>query len=441
VYAGGAHSCVLFNDGSVKCWGDNSKGQLGIRISTGTIGLGSDMGDNLPFVTLGTNGETAKFLTLGFQHTCAVLNNDTLKCWGSNNKGQLGIDNTSNVGTLSTGTLALQNLNSINLETTVKQLPNGTPVSAGYESTCAILANDSVKCWGANSGGGLTYGGILGTNSAAASLIGNASGSMATAGTAIIGNLIPAYVGVGYNHACIVGTSGGQNAMKCWGGDSRNNGVNGAWNNTNKGMGDAATEMESVGNFIFGSGTLISSMTTSYSHNCSILSDSSIRCWGDNASGQLGIGSIINTNAGNSNHAIITSGDLSPVSNVTVGTSVLELFAGQNHNCATVNTVPVKVKCWGGNSNGQLGIDSTQNIGISGFTVSASTFAQIPTSVNIVMVAAGYNHNCALLQDNTITCWGLNTSGQLGRGDNKVNIGTTANPMSLLTAPVKLTGQ
>ena len=134
------HGCSLQSDGLVKCWGQATYGQLGSG-DTNNRGDGpNEMGSNLPFVDLGT-GKTAKEIVAGVLYTCAILNDDTLKCWGIN-EGQLGYgdsdvrgDNINEMG---------DNLPLVDLGTgkTVKQ------VATGEKHTCAILNDDTVKCWG-----------------------------------------------------------------------------------------------------------------------------------------------------------------------------------------------------------------------------------------------------------------------------------------------------
>ena len=144
IAAGYSHTCALLSEGSVKCWGDNSKGQLG-------------QGTNFSNINLGTN-LTAKSISVGILHTCATLSNDKVKCWGSNWQGQLGYDHTQTLGDgLDQDRREVDemgdNLPFLDLGTnrTVKT------VVAGSLHTCAILDNDRVKCWGNNSHGQLGY--------------------------------------------------------------------------------------------------------------------------------------------------------------------------------------------------------------------------------------------------------------------------------------------
>ena len=102
--AAGNQSCALLDNASVKCWGENAQGQLGID-NTNLMGDETgDMGDNLPSIDLGT-GRTATAIAAGYFHTCAALDNGAVKCWGDNFYGQLGIGTTDDMGN-NTGEMA-----------------------------------------------------------------------------------------------------------------------------------------------------------------------------------------------------------------------------------------------------------------------------------------------------------------------------------------------
>jgi len=170
IAAGYFHSCALLDNASVKCWGMNDYGQLGIDNNT-------QMGDNsgemaqLTGINLGT-GRTATAIAAGDYHTCALLDNASVKCWGRNYEGQLGIDNSTNMGDNSSEMALLPTVN-LGTGRTAKA------ISAGFELTCALLDNASVKCWGFN------YLGLLGivinTN------MGDNSGEMAVLPTVNLG--------------------------------------------------------------------------------------------------------------------------------------------------------------------------------------------------------------------------------------------------------------
>ena len=77
--AGGEFGCALLSDGSVKCWGGNSNGELGDATTTDRA---------TPVQVFGLSGVTA--ITVGFDHTCATRSDGTVKCWGADADGQLG---------------------------------------------------------------------------------------------------------------------------------------------------------------------------------------------------------------------------------------------------------------------------------------------------------------------------------------------------------------
>ena len=97
ITTGSAHSCFMLDNGSVKCWGKNNMGQLGLGDTSNRGDNSSEMGDNLTTIDLGT-GRTATAIEAGNHHTCAILDNASIKCWGSNASGQLGLGDTSNRG-------------------------------------------------------------------------------------------------------------------------------------------------------------------------------------------------------------------------------------------------------------------------------------------------------------------------------------------------------
>jgi len=142
IAAGEAHACALFDDGAVRCWGLNSAGQIGLGTSEGAIGdEDTDVGDFFPRVSLGT-GITAKSIYATGQSTCVITSKNLLKCWGLNDQGQLGIGSLSNYGDRSRETP--NNLAGISLGTG----RTARVVDMYWNHFCADLDNGQLKCWG-----------------------------------------------------------------------------------------------------------------------------------------------------------------------------------------------------------------------------------------------------------------------------------------------------
>ena len=164
IVAGDNHTCVIllddneinpsdnFND-RVLCWGYNAKGQLG---QDDTLNHGAEPDANsqddqpslissLPYINLGS-GRTAKSITAGQNHTCALLDNNTVKCWGYNILGQLGQNNVIDYGTTDSNPNRMSDLGSISLGRNAAAIFTGI----GSNHTCAVLDNNTVKCWGNN---------------------------------------------------------------------------------------------------------------------------------------------------------------------------------------------------------------------------------------------------------------------------------------------------
>ena len=129
VTAGGAHSCALGSTGLVGCWGSNVYGQLGNSALQNPTTFFRPVVQAIP-------GISASAISAGESHTCALLTDTTVSCWGLNSSGQLGIDS---------------NVNS-NTPVTVPNLQNVIAISAGYDQSCALLFDRTVKCWGENWG-------------------------------------------------------------------------------------------------------------------------------------------------------------------------------------------------------------------------------------------------------------------------------------------------
>ncbi len=132
--AGSAHSCALDVDGTVRCWGDDSLGQ---------IGDGSHGARFVPIAAHLPAGAAAIAIAVGGQHSCALLRDQRVMCWGSNIDGQLGISGVA-------------------ASAEPQEVPGvrATAIGAGQAHTCAVLTTGPVRCWGRDDAGQLGVGAI-----------------------------------------------------------------------------------------------------------------------------------------------------------------------------------------------------------------------------------------------------------------------------------------
>jgi alpha-tubulin suppressor-like RCC1 family protein len=130
VSAGGIHTCAVMSGGRVKCWGDNSEGQLG---------EGTTINRSTPVDVAGLSFPVSAIAT-GAYHSCALSTAGAVKCWGDNLNGQLG-----------DGTTVSRSMpvDVIGLTSDVQE------IATGAYHTCALTRSGAVLCWGANSSGQL----------------------------------------------------------------------------------------------------------------------------------------------------------------------------------------------------------------------------------------------------------------------------------------------
>jgi alpha-tubulin suppressor-like RCC1 family protein len=330
-----AVTCVRFDDGVVKCWGANGKGELGLGDKVPRGLSPSDMGNALPIVDLGLDVH-ATAIAAGAENTCAILGDGAVKCWGPNQKGQLGLGDTSPRGS---DPMQMGNaLPRVNLGTG----RTARAICAGLDYACAHLDDGSLKCWGVNDVGQLGQG--------TPGIHGDAPGTMGDNLPAIdLGAVTIAEVACGTLHVCARLTT---NEVKCWGGGG--NGNLGYEDSANRGLlpGDMGSALPLVNT---GAGKPIA-IASGGSHTCARLDDGKVKCWGWNFLGQLGVGDVVDHGAqtgtmGISLPPVDLGGLLKPV----------RVAVGGAHTCALLEGG--RVKCWGGNGFGQLGLGGIENRG------------------------------------------------------------------------------
>lgn len=130
VTLGKGHHCVIDSDFKALCWGSNSKGQLGLDVEKVSSKSAPFFVENLAQGAIQT--------AVGLEHTCALLESGGVQCWGSNEKGQLGNGGTDN--------------SSVPVQVT--GLDSGViAIDAGDAHTCALKEDGTVYCWGDNDKG------------------------------------------------------------------------------------------------------------------------------------------------------------------------------------------------------------------------------------------------------------------------------------------------
>ena len=330
---GGWHSCALLTDGAINCWGDNGYGKLGDGTTTDSTN---------PVKVSGIS--TATSIALDGLHSCALLSGGAIKCWGWNYHGQLGD------GTTIERTIPVE----------VSDISTATSIALGGEHSCALLTGGAIKCWGKN-------------------LVWPARGRD------LHGPHHPRR-SVGYMHS-----NGHRSGLRTLvrPADGRRDQVLGQerlWpargpdhhrhqqHHPRQCVGDLHSN-----EYCSGRRTLVRPAE-----------GGAIKCWGYNGYGQVGDGTTISSTT--------------PV-NVTGITTATSIALGGEHSCALLSGGAIK--CWGWNYHGQLG---------DGTTIERTTPVEVSGISTATSIALGGEHSCALLTGGAIKCWGSNSNGRLGDG-------------------------
>ena len=430
--AGDSDTCALKSDGTVFCWGDDNYGQLG-NIYGPTqypyMYVPTEVQDEL-----GTQGNLSNVGRLigGKSHNCAIKLDGSVFCWGGDWLGQLGNNSTEN-SEIPVGVVDMSYLNNVshisggdsytcslksdgtvfcwgwnvfgqlgNNSTTDSQIPvqvvdaggsghltGVSQVASGGYHTCALKSDGTVFCWGDNVFGAL----------------GNNSTTNSSAPVQVQGLTDASQIVAGLYHTCAIKTDG---SVYCWG-------DNGGGQLGNDSTDESLIPVQVLG--VGGSGYLTgaSQLATGLAHTCALKSNGTVFCWGGNNHYQLGDNSDVDMHT--------------PVQVVGAGGSgvlggVSQIEAEWTHTCVTISNGTVF--CWGGNDQGELGINSTDE---SPFPAQVLGVGGVEYLIGVDQITTGLGHTCALKSNGTVFCWGANWSGQLG--DNSNNNSLT---------PVQVTG-
>lgn len=314
---GSSHTCALLDTGRVRCWGRGDKGQLGYG-NTQTIG-DDEHPEALPTVKI---GGTVTQVAAGADFTCALIDDGTVRCWGNNDRGQLGLGHTDTVGDdevptamppLKLGGKALQ-------------------LAVGGNHACALLAGDLVRCWGDQRYVGFT------TSGGASRNVGDddvpADYPPLELGPGVT------QISAGLAHTCTRYATG---ELRCWG--------DGGSGRLGYGNTSDVTRVTDAG--LVDVGGKVAMVSAGYEHTCAVLESGAVRCWGRNDPPALGYGNL---------ESIGDTETPQSAGDVSLGGKALQVVAAPTWvSCALLEAGTVR--CWGQNANGQLGYPREDDIG------------------------------------------------------------------------------
>jgi len=337
IITGQYHSCLLL-DGRLSCWGQNDRGQLGVGDTT----------NRLTAVPVAPDRVFAEVCG-GGSHGCALeATTGVVLCWGSNDRGQIGDPS------LVASTLPR-----------VVPLPIAAiSIACGYEHACAVLEDGSLRCWGSNAEGQLGRG---------TSTTSEPIPQPITGGT---GDWVR--VGGGQGHTCAIRSDG---SLWCWG---RNE--SGECGQPSEPPGDRRVLPMRVG-----AGFDWVRVVPAQNATCGLRSDDSLWCWGNNEFGNLGFPP--------------PTGSTTPLR--VGGPASWSALADETFHGAAIQRDGT-LWTWGRNVEGQLGL---------GDVVDRALPTKVTATTRFLAVATGRFHTCALQADRQVSCAGANESGQLGTGD------------------------
>jgi alpha-tubulin suppressor-like RCC1 family protein len=456
ITAGTDHYCALRTNGTVACWGGNDKGQLGDGTTTDSL--------ETPVTVSGVTNAVA--VSAGARHSCAVISGGTVRCWGDTSRTEPSVSNAATISVGGDHACAVLTTDGVTCWTkttapaAVTGLGSADAVDVGDAGNVCVHGVDGTEhCWGDN-----TYGQLANTD---------AGPSSAVPVTAVG---VTGAVSLGSDAACtMVNTTG---AVTCWGNDNSGQLGNGASSDAKFvrrptsslqhatavatgglhncalrsdqtvacwGANDAGQlGLESTGlahpapsSPILGLGDA-TSIATGATHSCASRSSGAVVCWGDNTRKQLGadpatvsqrlqpttvagLSGVARVFAGADNTcalgtdssvrcwgadaaATFAGGASTFTPTLVPGLSATSIAIGGDHDCAL--RTDATVACWGANDKGQLGDGTTSS--------SATPLTVIGGLTNVIAVAAGPSHSCAVKADGTVWCWGSNVAGQLG---------------------------
>ena len=306
-----------------------------------------------------SNPASESVLSVGVQHSCGILENGSAICWGSDPHGQLGDGGSSDKYVRPTNHISS---------------PDGSPfksIFAIYHRTCALTFEGHLYCWGYNpngeSGDGTTNTYKSPTNP-----------------VKIPSNRTVETVGMGRSHTCAILDD---SSLMCWGSDS--------WGILGNGDAETSSQYEPV-QVPVPDGRTVKSVGGGQQNTCILLTDGGVMCWGRDHVGQNGDGGTSSTTYSASSNVALPD-----------GRAAVHLAVGHFHSCVILDNG--QVSCWGFNTDGMLGDNTTTNS-------ITPLISHLPNGSTAVDLALGIHHSCAVIENGSVYCWGHNNKGRLGVG-------------------------
>ena len=354
---GDFHACAIVGDGSTRCWGSNSRGQLTVS--------GGSPGATTAVAIDGYDG--AVEVAAGGLSTCGRSSNGTVRCWGANGSGQLGDGTTTD----RTRPVFVRNTDNTPLTGVVR-------LAAGFNHACALLSAGTVRCWGLNFAGQLGDGTT--TSRSRPVFVRNTDNTPLSGVTQIVAGAIS---------TCARLTTG---QVRCWGDNSAGQ------------LGDGTTTNRSRPVFVrnadnsplAGVGQVAAGGVTT----CARMTNGQARCWGSNG-GRIGDGTTTNR----TRPVFVRNADGTPFSGVA------QIATGVSQTCARL--VSGQVRCWGSNAFGNLGDGAGPSDQLTPVTVRIPGGAALSGATQI---SSGFFHTCVRLTNGQARCWGYNDVGEIGDG-------------------------
>jgi len=344
ISCGYIHCCTASTEKTSKCWGANYDGRLGIGDRAKRGGDMGDLGNNLPIIDWGTLFEI-EMIAAGYDHTCALSTNHEIKCIGHlGSAGKLGDGGvyTNNIGD------ALNEMGDALISVNLGSNFDAVYIECGNAFSCALSSIGTVKCWGINDHGELGQDDTLDRGTQAEQL-GDYLPEIEL-GTGIHAVTLR----VGKYHVCVITNT---QQLLCWGNNQYGQlGLGDSWN---RGDGIGGLEMgDGLQAVDLGKNFVPIHVTLGTAHTCALSMNHTLKCFGYGYHGQMGyerggVTEIIGRSS------ISEMGDNLPSVSLGTGFKPNGLSHGcwASHTCVVDDVLsdPFLLKCFGKNTDGQLG--------------------------------------------------------------------------------------